>query len=134
MGFEIFVMGYNSILCDLTLLLMIWDSKAEFLSCSFVYYANVLMFYVLGLDSCVVASESIFGLDVVYCLGYFMLRVVSMVIAMVIGVDIEMHDIKKMITSSLIHHANGNPFKTWSPTHWNSTNTLFNPTTNHFQW
>jgi hypothetical protein len=41
-----------------------------------------------------------------------MLCVVSVVIVMVIDVDIKMHDTKKMITSSSIHHANGNPFKT----------------------
>jgi hypothetical protein len=31
----------------------------------------VLIFYVLGLDSCIVACELVFGLDVVYCSGYF---------------------------------------------------------------
>jgi hypothetical protein len=71
MGFKIFVMGYNPILCDLKLLLVIWVSRAEFQRCNFFCYANVLIFYVLGLDSCIVAGESIFGLDVVYCSGYF---------------------------------------------------------------
>jgi hypothetical protein len=44
--------------------------------------------------------------------GISMLCVVSVVTTMVIGINIEMHDIKKMITSLAEHHANGNPLKT----------------------
>jgi hypothetical protein len=40
--------------------------------CNFFGYANVLVFYVLGLNSCIVATiELIFGLDVVNHSRYF---------------------------------------------------------------
>ncbi len=39
--------------------------------CNFLGYVNVLVFYVLGLDSCIVAVELIFGLDVMNHSGYF---------------------------------------------------------------
>jgi hypothetical protein len=52
-GFEIFVMGYNPTN-------VIWGSRTYFLLCNLLCYANVLVFYVLGLDFHVVANESIF--------------------------------------------------------------------------
>jgi hypothetical protein len=50
-------MGYNPILCDLKSLLVPKHS-----SCFAIFFIMEMfcVFYVLGLDSCVVASESVF--------------------------------------------------------------------------
>jgi hypothetical protein len=44
----------------LMILMFLCDFKPQFLLCNFLYYTNVLVSDVSSLDSCIVASESIF--------------------------------------------------------------------------
>jgi hypothetical protein len=98
MGFEKFVMGYNPILCDFKLVLVIWNSRAYFMLCIFFCYANVLVFYVLGLSSCILLflGEFFWITKIIWmwCTIHIisMLCVVSVVTMMVISANIGAHD------------------------------------------
>jgi hypothetical protein len=102
MGFEIFVIRYNSILCDIKSLLVIEISEHCFfcLTICFVFshlsFPHLMWFHVfcvLDLDSCVLlfANKEVVWMWCTYH-GISMLCVMSAVTTMVISVDVRAHD------------------------------------------
>jgi hypothetical protein len=98
MEFKRFVMGYNPILCDFILILVIWYSRTYFMLCRFFCYSCVLVFYVMGLGSCILLflGEFFWITKIIWmwCTIHdiSMLCVVNVVTMMVISANIGTHD------------------------------------------